>query len=326
VRREGHGGRGSAVAVHEGRSVSGPKDNTINVGDASSGALLRTLEGHGDSVSSVTVHEGLIVSGSYDKTIKVWDASSGALLRTLKGHGGAVYSVTVHEGRIVSGSWDKTIKVWRNDFNSLASYPKETALSFADAAPFDLSFTELANQILYVFGLPGLDAALDILLSLACNDHDKLFICHHVVNNPAAVPLVSLLVLFFGQALVDLVDPYTDRTVYECSAKPVKRAIDERLQFLGRFKVVDPSIHQSATSKANTVLDTSQDGAPAAVMKFLKDRTQYEREIAARGGGLDPAHVVGIVETSDGLDPARFKAEAEERDLYEHGILMEAGT
>ena len=167
-------------------------------------------------------------------------------------------------------------------------------------------------------------------MSLSPFDHDKLFVCHHVVNNPASAPLVSLLVLFFGQDLVDLVDPYTDRTVYECSAKQVKRAIDERLQFLGRFKVVEPSIHQSATSKANTVLDTSQEGAPPAVMKFFRDKTQYEREIAARlcgdgGGSLDPKYVVGIQETSDDLGAARFKAEARERELFDHGILMEAG-
>ena len=203
------------------------------------------------------------------------------------------------------------------------------ALSCADESLPDGAFVEIANQILCC-GLRGLDAALDVFMSLAWHDHDKLFVCHHVVNNPASAPLVSLLVLFFGQDLVDLVDPYTDRTVYECSAKQVKRAIDERLQFLGRFKVVEPSIHQSATSKANTVLDTSQEGAPPAVMKFFRDTTQYEREIAARlcgddGGSLDPKYVVGIQETSDDLGAARFKAEARERELFDHGILMEAG-
>ena len=65
----------------------------------------------------------------------------------------------------------------------------------------------------------------------------------------------------------------------------MKRAIDERLQFLGRFKVVEPSIHQSATSKANTVLDTSQDGAGGGD-EFFRDKTQYEREIAARLCGV----------------------------------------
>ena len=306
-----------SVALDGQRIVSGSYDNTIKVWDLETGAQLHTLTGHEGWRHSVALDGQRIVSGSSDKTIKVWDLETGAQLHTLTGHEGNVFSVALDGQRIVSGSKDKTIKVWRQ--------PTVGSMALQCAhAPLDAHFLNLANQIL-VMGLPGLDAALFILLSIAWNDHDKLFLCHHVVSNPASAPLVSLLVLFLGQPLVDLVDPYTDRTVYECSAKQVKRAIDERLQFLGRFKVVEPSIHQSATSTATTVLDTVEDGAPAAVMKFLCDKAQYEREIAARGTGLDPLYVVGILETSDQLGAVRFRAEAEERGFYEFGILMESG-
>ena len=259
-------------------------------------------------------------------------------VRRLTGHEDGVFAVAIDGEDVVSCALTgnkQSVQVW-NFHHALASSPKGmiwsitiAALGCADESLPDGAFAGIANQIL-LGGLRGLDAALDVFLSVSPVDHDKLFVCHHVVNNPASAPLVSLLVLFLGQDFVDLVDPYTDRTVYECSAKQVKRAIDERLQFLGRFKVLEPSIHQSATSKANTVLDTSQEGAPAAVMKFFRDKTQYEREIAARlcgdvGGSLDPKYVVGIKETSDELGAGRFKAEARERKLFDHGILMEAG-
>ena len=270
---------------------------------------FRKLTGHKGHVTSVAFDAQHIVSGSRDKTIKVWDRETGALVHTLTGHEGAVTSVALDGQHIVSGSEDKTIKVWRRPASDLASVGS-MALQCAHTPLDDAHFFALANHILH-FGLAGLDAALVILLAILHNDHDKLFLCHHVVSNPASAPLVSLLVLFLGQPLVDLVDPYTDRTVYECSAKQVKRAIDERLQFLGRFKIVEPSIHQSATSTATTVLDTVQDGAPAAVMKFFRDKAQYDREVAARGAGLDPLYVVGILETSDQLGTARFRTEAE---------------
>jgi Tol biopolymer transport system component len=55
-----------------------------------------------------------LASGSWDKTINLWDAASGRLLRTLAGHTDKVYSVGFSpDGRtLASGSADKTIKLW----------------------------------------------------------------------------------------------------------------------------------------------------------------------------------------------------------------------
>jgi WD40 repeat protein len=96
--------------------VSGSVDNTVRVWDASTGAVLRTLEGHTNSVTSVAFSpDGTrIVSGSCGKTVRVWDASTGAVLRTLEGHTDLAISVVFSPDgtRIVSGSSDKTVRVW----------------------------------------------------------------------------------------------------------------------------------------------------------------------------------------------------------------------
>ncbi|WP_454620442.1 WD40 domain-containing protein [Bradyrhizobium cenepequi] len=96
--------------------VSGSRDKTLKLWDASSGRELRTLSGHSSLVTSVAFSPDgrTIVSGSRDETLKLWDASSGRELRTLRGHSADVRSVAFSpDGRtIVSGSSDDILKLW----------------------------------------------------------------------------------------------------------------------------------------------------------------------------------------------------------------------
>ena len=267
---------------------------------------FRKLTGHKGSVYSVAFDAQHIVSGLDDKTIKVWDRETGALVHTLTGHEGWVTSVALDGQHIVSGSEDKTIKVWRRPASDLASVGS-IALQCA-SAPHDAHFPALANQIL-LWGLAGLDAALSILLSTSPNDHDKLFLCHHVVSNPAAAPLVSILARFLGRPLADLVDPYTGRTVYESSAKPVKRAFDEQIELLGRYRA-QPGIpaYASATCivvKAEDLAggasdsedggDSSSSNRVSVVLKFMKDPRTFAKEVESRTLDLDPSAVMPLV-------------------------------
>ena len=59
-----------------------------------------------------------IVSGSRDKTLRLWDATSGAPIGApLRGHDERVSSVAFSPDgqRIVSGSADKTLRLWDAD-------------------------------------------------------------------------------------------------------------------------------------------------------------------------------------------------------------------
>ncbi|KAK3301807.1 WD40-repeat-containing domain protein [Chaetomium strumarium] len=96
--------------------VSGSRDNTVCVWDATIGVTRRVLEGHKHEVRAVAVSPDsrLTISGSWDKTVRVWDATTGAMRRVLNGHSDAVSAVAVStDGQfIVSGSHDATVRVW----------------------------------------------------------------------------------------------------------------------------------------------------------------------------------------------------------------------
>jgi WD40 repeat protein len=72
----------------------------------------------------------MIVSGSRDGTLKVWDASSGQETLTLKGHIGAVESVAFSPNgkKIFSFSADSTLKVWDASL-SMDPQPREAPLN-----------------------------------------------------------------------------------------------------------------------------------------------------------------------------------------------------
>ncbi len=113
--------------------------------------------------------------------------------------------------------------------------------------------------------------------------------------------------------------------------------------FMGRFRI-GKDVHKSATSMAFACIDTQSEAAPNQVLKFMKDESQYKREILARqisgGESLDPRFVVGIITTSSELDEQQqqrkkdtnsvalsFADEALKLNppLHPHCIAMEAG-
>jgi len=66
--------------------ASASHDRIVKLWDASTGAVLQTLEGHSDAVTAVafSLDSRLLASASHDETVKLWDASMGAVLQTLK--------------------------------------------------------------------------------------------------------------------------------------------------------------------------------------------------------------------------------------------------
>ncbi len=114
--------RAVAYSPDGSRIVSGSRDNTLKIWDASSGKELATFSGHTDSVWEVAYSPdgSRIVSGSWDNMLKIWDANSGQLLSSLEAHTGGVSAIAFSPSghRIYSASWDhRTIKVWASDLN-----------------------------------------------------------------------------------------------------------------------------------------------------------------------------------------------------------------
>ena len=103
-----------ALALSDGRIVSGSDDNSLRVWDTSDGQCLQVLTGHSAKVTCVeALSDGRIVSGSDDNSLRVWDTSDGRCLQVLAGHSRPVRCVVVlPDGRIVSGSGDHSLRVW----------------------------------------------------------------------------------------------------------------------------------------------------------------------------------------------------------------------
>lgn len=74
-----------------GQIVTGANDGTIQIWNAKTGELLKTLNGHGGSVSSLSLRQSTdgtlqILSGSDDRTARVWDGKTGQELSILQAH------------------------------------------------------------------------------------------------------------------------------------------------------------------------------------------------------------------------------------------------
>ena len=127
----GHmGGVRSLVYSPDGRTLTSTssRHNTIQIWNAQTGALLRTLKTLDEMtalISSVVAYspDGRTLAIGSDsmgflrnnvRTIRIWNAQTGALLRTLKGHVNTVSSMAYSpDGKtIASGSMDNTIRIW----------------------------------------------------------------------------------------------------------------------------------------------------------------------------------------------------------------------
>lgn len=98
------------------RLLSGGRDATLIVWDATTMEPLHTLQGHADSVLAVAWNpDGTrIVSGGADNTLIVWDVETLSPIRILRGHSGPVNSVawSPNGKKIASGSADGTLVIW----------------------------------------------------------------------------------------------------------------------------------------------------------------------------------------------------------------------
>ncbi len=91
-------------------------EETLELRDAQTAAVLRVLRGHAAAVTCLAfAPDGrTVATGSADKTIKLWDRASGAELRTCTGHTGPVGAVAFSPDgqKLASGSDDQSVRIW----------------------------------------------------------------------------------------------------------------------------------------------------------------------------------------------------------------------
>uniref|UniRef100_A0A182J649 WD_REPEATS_REGION domain-containing protein n=1 Tax=Anopheles atroparvus TaxID=41427 RepID=A0A182J649_ANOAO len=97
--------------------ITGSRDMSLKVWQATGGKLAQVLVGHTDAVTCVAVSvttKSQVISGSKDSNLLIWDIHTGEEIHTLAGHLGPVTCVKVSADgtTAVSGSDDKTLIVW----------------------------------------------------------------------------------------------------------------------------------------------------------------------------------------------------------------------
>ena len=109
----------------DGKSIaSGGYDKTVQVWNATTGALLVTYKGHSETVEALAwspdgkriASGGGSAFGGGDTTVQVWDPTNGGNVFTYRGHttkGVNAIAWSPDSRYIVSGSDDKTVQVWQ---------------------------------------------------------------------------------------------------------------------------------------------------------------------------------------------------------------------
>jgi len=111
----------------DGSLIASNSGNSLQIWDANSGILLRTLSGHTDRILDISWSptNNLVATASYDQTVRVWNGSTGQFVRTITGSTDAVSDVfwSANGDRIfaVSNSQYNGLRVWDSSTGNLQS-------------------------------------------------------------------------------------------------------------------------------------------------------------------------------------------------------------
>jgi serine/threonine protein kinase len=168
----------------------------------------------------------------------------------------------------------------------------------------------------------------------AVSPKDKSTLWHQIVtvrDDPHVLIVIEKLA-HANRGLLEKLDGES-RTAYQHSIGEARKAMRRAAYFGGRYKVLDTvPVHQSRTCVVVLASDESDDkrlkASSMVVIKLMRHREQFEREVRAREQGLDSRFVVPILKSSnDKKLCARWEQDAEREGYpnYKYGIVLEHG-
>ena len=149
---------GRYLATGRGFMVHMPHNESVNIWDAHSGALIRNLPGPAgprNNENNVTAlafspDEQCLATGSWDGVIKMWNAASGALLWTSPAVDAIMGLAFSPDGRaLASGATDGHIRIW--------DAASGTLLQTISGSPFGVNFIRVDGPPGSNLGGPGVD-------------------------------------------------------------------------------------------------------------------------------------------------------------------------
>lgn len=94
--------------------AAGEKNGSIQIFDANSRAILRSLNGHIGAVNYIGFKQNKtdLISASSDKSLRIWDIPSQTSTMIFDEHQDYIKTAAISSNLIISGSYDQTVKIW----------------------------------------------------------------------------------------------------------------------------------------------------------------------------------------------------------------------
>ena len=133
-------GRGAAAFSPDGnRIASGAAGHRVQLWDAETGRVIRSLAGHGDGIRSVAFSPDgrFLATGSRDKTVHLWDLESGLERRVFDNFRAPVNSVAFSPDgkRVLAGSSDNTVRLFAVESGAQLQVWQDIAISSVAFSP-----------------------------------------------------------------------------------------------------------------------------------------------------------------------------------------------
>ena len=138
--------------------ATGERNGSIQIFDANSRAVLRSLNGHLAAVNFIGFNQDKIhlVSASDDKTVRLWDIPSQNSIMTYDEHNDYIKTAAVSSSLIFSGSYDQTVKVWDPRINkSVHTWNVNSPVEDFQLLPGDGLLGVAAGSAVHIFDVRG---------------------------------------------------------------------------------------------------------------------------------------------------------------------------